>query len=151
MNQMVIKDVNSQTFMTANLGRVEKFCRDFLGLPIVKRTVHHLDQHLPVITFGFRNFTGEPRRGHTISYVEWNPIFYMMPERGFTEHETTMQGVASPRVGDPKGRWGAGTNHHLALHVLNRNGLLKWKRRLTDLGVHVTGPYNRHYFHSIYL
>lgn len=29
--------------------------------------------------------------------------------------------------------------------------MLKWKRRLTDLGVHVTGPYNRHYFHAIYL
>jgi glyoxalase family protein len=151
MNPMVIKGVNSQTFMAANLGHVEKFYKDFLGLPVVKRTVHHLNQHLPVITFGFRKFTGESQSGHTISYVEWNPIFYMMPERGFTEHETTTQGVASPRVGDPKGRWGAGTNHHLALHVLNRNGLLKWKRRLTDLGVHVTGPYNRHYFHSIYL
>ena len=101
MNQMVIKGVNSQTFMAANLGRVEKFYRDFLGLPVVKRTVHHLNQHLPVITFGFRKFTGESQSGHTISYVEWNPIFYMMPERGFTEHETTTQGVASPRVGDP--------------------------------------------------
>lgn len=102
MNQMVIKGVNSQTFMAANLGRVEKFYRDFLDLPVVKRTVHHLNQHLPVITFGFRSFTGEPRRGHTISYVEWNPIFYMMSERGFTEHDTTALGVASPRVGVPK-------------------------------------------------
>jgi hypothetical protein len=74
----------------------------------------------------------------------------MMPEKGFTDPDVTKQGVSSPRVGDPKGRWGAGTNHHLALHVPNRNGLLKWKRRLTDFGYHVTGPYNRHYFHAIY-
>jgi glyoxalase family protein len=36
MNPMVIKGVNSQTFMAANLARVEKFYRDFLGLPVVK-------------------------------------------------------------------------------------------------------------------
>jgi catechol 2,3-dioxygenase-like lactoylglutathione lyase family enzyme len=75
----------------------------------------------------------------------------MMPQAGFVDQKTAAAGVASPRVGDPKGRWGAGTNHHLALHVPTRNGLLKWKRRLTDLGIHVTGPYNRNYFHAIYL
>ena len=30
------------------------------------------------------------------------------------------------------------------------NGLLKWKRRLTDLGLSVDGPLERHYFKSIY-
>ena len=30
------------------------------------------------------------------------------------------------------------------------NGLLKWKRRLIDLGLKVDGPYDRHYFTSIY-
>src|SRR5205807_4903345 len=29
--------------------------------------------------------------------------------------------------------------------------LLKWKRRLTDLGIAVKGPFDRHYFASIYL
>ncbi|MDL2404026.1 VOC family protein, partial [Rhizobium mayense] len=70
---------------------------------------------------------------------------------GFTDPALVADAVSNPRAGDPKGRWGAGTNHHLALHVPNRNGLLKWKRRLTDLGIHVTGPYNRNYFHAIYL
>jgi glyoxalase family protein len=28
--------------------------------------------------------------------------------------------------------------------------LLQWKRRLTDLGIKVDGPYDRHYFESIY-
>jgi glyoxalase family protein len=151
MNQMVINGVNSQTFVAANVMRTEQFYSEILGLPVVKRTVHHLDEHLPVVTFGFRKFKDEPTRGHSITYIEWNPIFYTMPDKGFTDPEITARGVASPRVGDPKGRWGAGTNHHLALHVPNRNGLLKWKRRLTDHGIHVTGPYNRHYFHAIYL
>jgi catechol 2,3-dioxygenase-like lactoylglutathione lyase family enzyme len=151
MNRMVISGVNSQTFIASNLKRSEQFYTEFLGLPVVKRTVHHLNECLPVVTFGFHAFPGETPRGETVTYVEWNPVFYMMPEQGFTDPDATARGVASPRAGDPKGRWGAGTNHHLALHVPNRNGLLKWKRRLTDLGVHVTGPYNRHYFHAIYL
>ncbi|VIO77723.1 VOC family protein [Bradyrhizobium ivorense] len=151
MNNMIISGVNNQVFVATNLGRIEHFYAEILGLPVVKRTVHHLDPRLPVITFGFHAFKGEPKRGHTISYIEWNPIFYAMPETGFVDPAATAAGITNPRVGDPKGRWGAGTNHHLALHVPTRNGLLKWKRRLTDLGLHVTGPYNRNYFHAIYL
>ncbi|CAH0340851.1 VOC family protein [Rhizobium sp. CECT 9324] len=151
MNQMVIRGVSSQTFIAANIRRTEEFYSKALGLPVVKRTVHHHDARLPIVTFAFQQFQGEVQRTESITYVEWNPVFYMMPEKGFIEQSETVDGVANPRVGDPRGRWGAGTNHHLALHVPNRNGLLKWKRRLTDLGVHVTGPYNRHYFHAIYL
>jgi catechol 2,3-dioxygenase-like lactoylglutathione lyase family enzyme len=144
MNQMVIRGVNSQTFVAANIKRTEDFYSRVLGLPVVKRTVHHHDARLPIVTFGFQSFRGEPQRGETITYIEWNPIFYMMPDGGFVERDATRDGVANPRVGDPKGRWGAGTNHHLALHVPNRDGLLMWKRRLSDHGVHVTGPYKRH-------
>ncbi|WP_281413827.1 VOC family protein [Rhizobium sp. BK650] len=148
---MVIRGVNSQTFVAANIRRTEDFYSRVLGLSVVKRTVHHHDARLPIVTFGFQSFGSEPQRGETITYIEWNPIFYMMPDGGFVEENATRDGVANPRVGDPKGRWGAGTNHHLALHVPNRDGLLKWKRRLSGHGVHVTGPYNRHYFHAIYL
>lgn len=151
MNEMIIKGVNSQTFVSANIRRTEHFFSQLLGLPVVKRTVHNLDSRLPVITFGFAEHPGEKKRHETITYIEWNPIFYMMPEAGFVDPQQAADGVSSPRAGDPRGRWGAGTNHHLALHVPDRNGLLKWKRRLTDHGVHVTGPYNRHYFHAIYL
>lgn len=150
MNKLIFRGVNSQTFVAANLARIEQFYTKVLGLQVVKRTVHHLDERLPVVTFGFSSFPGEQARGHSISYIEWNPIFYHVPEKGFTDAEATARALASPRAGDPKGRWGAGTNHHLALHVPNRNGLLKWKRRLTDAGIHVTGPYNRNYFHAIY-
>lgn len=149
-NQMAIEGVNGQTFVARDILAVEKFYSGHLGLPVVKRSVHHLSPNLPMVTFGFPKLEGEPLRGESISYIEWNAIFYMMPEAGFVDPEETRRGVASPRAGDPKGRWGAGTNHHLALHVPNRNGLLKWKRRLTDLGIHVTGPYNRNYFHAIY-
>ncbi|MDA7963494.1 VOC family protein [Ruegeria sp.] len=151
MNQMTINGVNSQTFVCANIRRSEEFYTKALGMKVVKRTVHHNDAHLPVVTFGFEQFPGEGERTETVTYIEWNPIFYMMPENGFVDPDATKDGVANPRVGDPKGRWGAGTNHHLALHVPNRNGLLKWKRRLTDMGIHCTGPYNRNYFHAIYL
>ncbi|MGQ0602936.1 MAG: VOC family protein, partial [Anaerolineales bacterium] len=50
----------------------------------------------------------------------------------------------------PRGHWGIGGTHHFALAVSDYDGLLKWKRRLTDLGLSVTGPLDRHYFKSIY-
>ncbi len=115
MNKMTITGVNSQTFICADIRRVENFYVSVMGLRVVKRTVHHLDDRLPVITFGFKRFAGDAPRDHTITYVEWSPIFYKMPESGFVNPEDTRRSVASPRVGDPKGRWGAGTNHHLAL------------------------------------
>jgi len=40
--------------------------------------------------------------------------------------------------------------HHLALGVETEDAQLKWKRRLEDAGVKVTGPYDRGYFTSIY-
>lgn len=52
--------------------------------------------------------------------------------------------------GARRGRWGVGGVHHLALGVATRAGLLKWKRRLSDAGLAVSGPYDRGWFHSIY-
>lgn len=49
-----------------------------------------------------------------------------------------------------KGLIGIGATHHFALRVNGYDGLLKWKRRLSDLGINVKGPYDRHYFKSIY-
>lgn len=50
----------------------------------------------------------------------------------------------------PRGRFGIGGTHHLAFETANHDTLLQWKRRLTDAGIPVTGPYNRVYFESIY-
>ncbi|MFQ5434944.1 MAG: VOC family protein, partial [Anaerolineae bacterium] len=50
----------------------------------------------------------------------------------------------------PQGRPGIGGTHHFALGVPDYDDLLMWKRRLTDLGINVDGPLDRHYFTSIY-
>ena len=50
----------------------------------------------------------------------------------------------------PNGRPGIGGTHHVALKVGSADAQLKWKRRLADLGLRVTGPFDRVYFSSIY-
>lgn len=50
----------------------------------------------------------------------------------------------------PRGRWGLGSVHHVALGVASLDALLKWKRRLEDFGFPVTGPLDRRWFQSIY-
>jgi glyoxalase family protein len=54
------------------------------------------------------------------------------------------------RPGMTPGREGVGGTHHFAMMVESREALLRWKRRLTDGGVAVNGPLDRHYFESIY-
>ncbi len=54
------------------------------------------------------------------------------------------------RPGAQPGHEGVGGTHHFALLVETRDGLLQWKRWLTDHGVTVNGPLDRHYFESIY-
>jgi glyoxalase family protein len=51
---------------------------------------------------------------------------------------------------DERGRPGIGGVHHTAMGVQAEDALLKWKRRLVDAGVPVSGPYDRGYFISIY-
>jgi glyoxalase family protein len=48
------------------------------------------------------------------------------------------------------GHEGVGGTHHYALMVETRDGLLQWKRWLSDNGIAVNGPLDRHYFESIY-
>jgi glyoxalase family protein len=52
--------------------------------------------------------------------------------------------------GGRRGNPGIGGVHHIALGVASDDDLLMWKRRLTDSGIRVTGPYDRGYFTSIY-
>lgn len=54
------------------------------------------------------------------------------------------------RAGASHGAWGIGGVHHVALRVADEAQQLRWKRRLTDAGVRVTGPYDRGWFTSIY-
>jgi glyoxalase family protein len=137
--------IHGQAFISSNLHRSARFMTDVLGLRLAKRTVHHHDPRLPVLVFDF----GEGSQS-IVTYVEWSPIFYALPAAGLADPETTRAALDAPRAGDFKGRWGAGTNHHLALHTRSREQLLKWKRYLRDRGHHVTGPYFRNYFNAIY-
>lgn len=50
-----------------------------------------------------------------------------------------------------RGRAGIGGVHHTAFGLESDESLLKWRRRLTDEAVHVSGPYDRGYsvaFHA---
>ena len=108
------------TMVSADARRTLGFYRDVLGLGLVKQTVNFDDPRSYHLYFG--NASGAP--GTILTFFEW------------------------PRA--PQGRWGIGGVHHLALGVDTPESQLKWKRRLTDRGIRVSGPYNRGYFRSIY-
>src|SRR5678816_2843723 len=62
--------------------------------------------------------------------------------------ETLLTFFAWP--GSPRGQWGVGGVHHVALGVATPEAQLKWKRWLVERNVGVAGPFNRGYFRSIY-
>ncbi|MCI0581118.1 MAG: VOC family protein [Chloroflexi bacterium] len=117
---MAIQGLHHITLVSADAQRTVGFYTGVLGLRLVKKTVNFDDPGSYHLYFG--DEIGRP--GTAVTFFEW------------------------PHA--PRGRPGIGGTHHFALIVNDRDGLLKWKRRLTDLGLAVTGPYDRHYFHSIY-
>jgi glyoxalase family protein len=117
---MPILGLHHITLITADVRRNAAFYTGVLGLRLIKQTVNYDDPGSYHLYYG--NSEGGP--GSIVTFFEW-------PEA-------------------PRGRWGIGGTHHLALAVANRDGLLKWKRRLIDLGLPVSGPLDRHYFESIY-
>lgn len=117
---MSILGLHHITIVSADAQRTVDFYTRVLGLRLVKKTVNFDDPTSYHLYFG--DETGKP--GTAITFFEWKHA--------------------------PKGHPGIGGTHHVALQVADINGLLKWKRRLTDLGVRVEGPFDRHYFTSIY-
>ena len=117
---MIVEGLHHITLVCSNAQRTIDFYTAVLGLRLVKKTVNFDDPGSYHLYFG--DETGRP--GTAITYFEW--------------------------ANAPKGRPGIGGTHHYALRVADMNSLLKWKRRLTDLGYPVDGPYDRHYFTSIY-
>jgi glyoxalase family protein len=108
------------TLVCRDARRTTAFYRDLLGLTLVKQTVNF---DLPATRhLYFGDAVGSP--GTIITLFEW-------PEA-------------------PRGNWGAGAVHHVALGVAGETEQLMWKRRLTDAGIAVSGPYDRGYFKSIY-
>ena len=109
------------SIVSADAARTVDFYTRVLGLRLVKQTVNFDDTAHYHLYFG--DELGRP--GSAVTFFEW--------------------------PGAQRGAPGVGGTHHFALTVADRDQLLRWKRRLTDLGVHVNGPLDRHYFTSLYL
>ena len=117
---MTVLGLHHITLVSTDAQRTADFYTRVLGQRLVKKTVNFDDPSSYHLYFG--NETGAPATA--ITYFEWKHV--------------------------PKGLAGIGGTHHYALRVRDYDGLLKWKRRLVDLGYRVSGPYDRHYFKSIY-
>jgi len=117
---MTILGLHHITLVTANAQITVDFYTRLLGLRMIKQTVNFDNPTSYHIYFG--DETGSP--GSAVTYFEWPSA--------------------------PRGGWGIGGTHHFALSVRDGDSLLKWKRRLTDHGLKVDGPFDRHYFRSIY-
>lgn len=108
------------TMVAHDIRRTVTFYADILGFDLVKRTVNFDAPSSYHLYFG----TEAGRPGTILTFFEW-------PDA-------------------PKGGWGVGGVHHVALSVPTYDGLLQWKRRLTDRGIEVSGPLDRGYFQSLY-
>jgi glyoxalase family protein len=108
------------TLVAGDAGRTARFYVNTLGLGFVKKTVNFDRPDTYHLYFGDR--VGTP--GTLVTFFEW-------PDAA-------------------RGRIGVGTTHHFALTVESDEAQLKWKRRLSDAGVPVSGPYDRGAFKSIY-
>jgi glyoxalase family protein len=108
------------TLVSRDAQKTLSFYRDLLGLRLTKRTVNFDIPTTYHLYFG--DATGSP--GTILTFFEW-------PDAA-------------------NGAYGVGGIHHIALKTADDETLLKWKRRLTDGSVPVSGPYDRGWFHSIY-
>lgn len=117
---MKILGLHHITLVCADAQQTVNFYTQVLGQRLVKQTVNFDDPGSYHLYFG--DDRGRP--GTAITFFEWRNA--------------------------RRGRSGVGGTHHFALQVADYDGLLKWKRRLTDYGLRVTGPLDRHYFKSIY-
>jgi glyoxalase family protein len=117
---MTITGIHHITLVSSNAQRTVDFYTRVLGQRLVKQTVNFDDPGSYHLYFG--DELGRP--GSAITFFEW--------------------------PGAPKGHPGIGGTHHFALRVATKDALLKWKRRLHDHAIRVDGPYDRHYFTSIY-
>jgi glyoxalase family protein len=117
---MSILGLHHITLISHDAQRTVDFYTRVLGLRLVKQTVNFDDPGSYHLYFGDQ--LGSP--GSAVTFFEWPSA--------------------------PQGKPGIGGTHHFALTVAGEDGLLMWKRRLTDLGLPVTGPLDRHYFKSIY-
>ncbi len=108
------------TMVSRDADRTVGFYRDLLGIPLLKRARSPNDADSYHLFFGEKG--GAP--GTILAFLE--------------------------RPDARPGRPGVGGIHHLALGVATADDQLRWKRRLNDAGLAVSGPFDRGYFRSIY-
>ena len=120
MKTLTTRGFHHITMVSTSAPRTLAFYGDLLGLDLVKKTVNFDDPGAYHLYFGRDG--GRP--GTILTFFEW----------------------AHAR----RGHWGVGGVHHLALGVATPEAQLKWKRRLTDAGLSVSGPIDRGYFKSLY-
>lgn len=120
MSPLSTRGFHHITMVSTDAPRTLAFYGNLLGLRLVKKTVNFDDPGAYHLYFG--NEAGTP--GTILTFFEW--------------HHSR------------RGHWGVGGVHHLALGVATPAAQLKWKRRLVDAGVSVTGPLDRGYFKSLY-
>lgn len=117
---MSIEGLHHITLIAGDAQRTVDFYTGTLGLRLVKTTVNFDDPDSHHLYFG----DGTGSAGSIIT-------FFIVP-------------------GADRGSSGIGGTHHFALTVEDGAALRKWKRYLTDRGLRVTGPLDRHYFESLY-
>ncbi len=117
---MNIQGLHHITLVASDAQQNVDFYTQTLGLRLVKTTVNFDDPGSYHLYYG--DATGSP--GSIIT-------FFIVP-------------------GARRGSSGMGGTHHFALGVKDGTALRKWKRWLTDRGVRVNGPLDRHYFESLY-
>ncbi len=117
---MSILGLHHITLGCSDARQTVDFYSGVLGLRFVKKTVNFDDPTTYHLYFGDQR--GSP--GSAVTFFEW----------------------PTARRGYP----GIGGTHHFALTVADYDVLLRWKRRLNDLGIQVDGPLDRNYFVSIY-
>src|SRR5687767_11739066 len=120
MGAMTIVGLHHISLICADAQRTIDFYTQVLGLRLVKQTVNFDDPGSYHLYFG--DELGRP--GSAVTFFEWRRAV--------------------------RGHPGLGGTHHFALAVADYDGLQQWKRRLTDQGLEVDGPLDRHYFRSIY-
>ncbi|MEO6444445.1 MAG: VOC family protein, partial [Gemmatimonadaceae bacterium] len=120
MQALHTKGFHHITMVSSDARRTMAFYRELLGVGLVKRTVNFDDPSSYHLYFG--DGTGAP--GTILTFFEWRDA--------------------------RRGNYGVGGVHHLALGVSTAEAQLKWKRRLVDAGVPVSGPFDRGWFRSIY-
>lgn len=115
-----IQGLHHISLISSHAQRTLDFYTGVLGLRLVKQTVNFDDPSSYHLYLGDNG--GTP--GSLLTFFEWPSA--------------------------PRGLTGIGGTHHVALQVADLENMLRWKRRLTDLGVRVDGPFDRQYFQSIY-